>query len=149
MCAYWWRLNRGTEGAQYGGEIICLEMAGEKRQPSSSLRSLCSVEVSVALTTILHAHQARSVTPTNTHSLYAPCKGLSSQVLSLPEPLENLIMRALRGNLSAVYSASLYTPRWLSTTRHMPHTPTLSPHFKADDVPLQTHADNIALSNFL
>lgn len=96
-------------------------MAGEKRQPSSSPCSPCSVKVSVALTTTLHAHQARYITPTttffslpqiHTHTHIVPippCKGLSLQVLSLPKPLENLIMRALCGNLSAVYSAELYS----------------------------------------
>lgn len=40
-------------------------MADEKRQPSSPL---CSVEVSVALTTTLHAHQVSCMTPAITTS---------------------------------------------------------------------------------
>ena len=63
---YWWGLNKRTGRVQCRGEIICLEMAGEKRQPSSSPCSPCSVKVSVALTTTLHAHQARCIAPTTT-----------------------------------------------------------------------------------
>lgn len=65
---------------------------------------------------------------THTHTLNhavhtAPCKGLSSQVLSLLKALENLIMRALCGNLSAVYSAELYSQIALhNTPLHTVHT---------------------------
>ncbi|KAK1904751.1 Proton-coupled amino acid transporter 4 [Dissostichus eleginoides] len=52
--AYRSGLNMLAGRVQYRGEIICLEMVDEKHQPSSPL---CSVEVSVALTTTLHAHQ--------------------------------------------------------------------------------------------
>lgn len=58
--------TNAREGVQCRGEIIFLEVAGEKRLPSSSL---CSVEVSVALTTALHAHQAGRMTP---HSSASP-----------------------------------------------------------------------------
>lgn len=148
-------------------------MAGGKRQPSSSP---CSVEVSVALTTTLHAHQARCMTPTtsfsspkytnvhtHTHSVHTPpCKGLSSQVLSLLKPSENLITRALCGNLSAVHSAELFSQIALHNNPlrrgHIPHMLTLSPHFKQDDARQMenathrcrhTHTDNMALWNFV
>lgn len=167
------RFGRGstiTQEEHCRREIVCLGMPGEC-QPSTWPCSPGSVEVSVALTTTLHAHHrgewpqhkhhffkhscpyitldtlhrlalsswrfTRTTTclsyggerqvPTilpgkqifvltswvihiHTHPVHILiCKGLTSQVLSLLKPLENLIIRALCGKLSAVHSAQLYS----------------------------------------
>lgn len=47
-------------------------MVGLKRQPSSCLRSMCFIEVSVSLTTTLHAHQVSWITQ-NTN-VFSSCR---------------------------------------------------------------------------
>lgn len=106
-------------------------MAGEKRQPSSSLCSLCSVEVSVALTTILHAHQARSVTPTNTHthSVHAMERLILTSVIFTEAFREsNHESPAWKPECSLLCLAELLDGSLQHATCHT--LLTLSPHFK-------------------
>lgn len=120
--AHWQRLSKHTGRDQLKGAIICLEMG-------SSLRS---VEVSVALTTALHAHQAECAPPhhhhnkyTNTpaHNTYPTMQKLITTSVIFSE--ENQIMWVLCGNLSGVYFADLHQIALHCTP---PHTGCMSQH---------------------
>lgn len=122
-------------------------MAGEKRQPSSSLRS---EEVSVALTTTLHAHQARCNPPPpslptqhtqpplmpppstpNKHRTYPTMHWIIVTSVIFAEALRESNHESSAWN--AEWSLFCWAVPLDSTPPHCytrrPHMPTLSPHF--------------------